>query len=295
MIAIYQNMEDRGIEEVTFRELEEASFNINRELIESEIIRLTRESETSKNRYNLANIKALKRFLNKILKNMGDGNSLEICWTVKDRIASAYPIEMISEMLYDVDISEYVEIKDEKLLLVDISKVSEIIAYQFVFRELGETNKSIEEKLNDTSLVSVNVSDSITSIIDKDIMLISKELKIGDSPFISYDRGTIKGYFGFKEYPIVKEIKASGKHINNTYREVITDSCREVATIIASSIIKTLSDRGVDFRLINVNEAKISMIIDKNIENDAIKDYIDNIEIRAFGRRFKVEPKIEIF
>ena len=98
MIEIIQHKVTNNELISNINKLEEIEVTINKSMVEHDINRLKAELENSINRYDKANIKALIKHLEKIVKQLNEESKLEICWNIsKDNKPTTYPIKFINE------------------------------------------------------------------------------------------------------------------------------------------------------------------------------------------------------
>lgn len=265
-----------------FTKINETSVSMNTEMIQKDIDRFKDELNKSCNKYDKANIEMIITYLKKLKKNINSESQFELCWSTSntDEIPHTYPVQLVNEPVYKLNTCNYIEIgASEKLVEIDLTDLADIIAFEFMYKDLGETHESIEELLKDCGIIGFESSKLLTDYFKDngdEIYKLSKIMRIGESPYASPDTKTIKDYFSSKEFKI------------KDYKDVVEYSCRYAATIIANTIIKNHSHND-KFKLLMVNATTIVFITDVV---DDVK--IDEITIRVFGRRFIVEPRISI-
>lgn len=287
MIEIIQQKVPVNTLSGTFTKMDEVAINVNVELIKKDIERLKVMRSEPKNKYDAANIKGLIAYLEKLLKNVLEDSTFELCWEVKDNIPQSYPLSLINEKAYGIDISNYIEVaENEKLVQMDMTDLADIIAFEIMARDLGETHESIEELLKDCGIIGFEPASLLTNFFKENgdrVYELSKSMKIGETPYYSYDTKKVHDYFSSKEFK-TKE-----------YREVVEYSCKYANTIIANTIVKNSLHCNIDIKLIIVNATNITFIVNATDEVNIKNSIIEEISVRAFGRRFKIEPDIQIF
>jgi len=279
-----------GSNELTsqFTKLNELKLIINKELIEKDMKRLDKELKVTRNKYNKHNIECLIVYLQKLLKNINDESILELCWSIskKDDLPFTYPLQLINEPLYSINMANYIEVdSNEKIIELDLTELCDIIAFEFMYKDLGETHDSIEELLHNCGIMGFEKADILLNFFNSNgdkIYELSKTMLIDDSPYKSPETKKIIDYFHTKEF------KAKA------YREVIEYSCRYASTIIMNSIIKNALQNGIGIKALMCNATTIALIANISNEVDINKQLLEEITIRVFGRRFTVEPKISI-
>lgn len=271
----------------SFSKLDEVEIPINIELVHKDIDRLHVYSKDVKNKYDKANIKALISYLEKLLKFINEQSILEICWNIKDDLPVSYPMSLINEKTYGINICNYIETNaDNKVVEIDLTDLADIIAFEFIARDLGETHESIEELLKTCGILGFTDSSLLTDFFKEngdDMYNLSKTMKIDDTPYMSYETHKIHDYFHSKEMKTTE------------YKDIVDYSCRYANTIIANNIMKNCLHHGIGCKLVMLNATNITVIVDSNDEVNIKQDIIDDISIRVFGRRFRIEPIISVF
>lgn len=263
----------------------EISLHVNKELIESDIERLKKELNETNNKFNILNIKALIKYLKKILKYTNEDSVFEIGWNIdKDNLPCTYPLKLFNEPLYKVDVCNYIELDDnEHIVEIDTTEVADIIAFEIMFKDLGETHDSIEHLLRYSSVVGLESSSTLTDFFNENgdkVYELSKSMKIGETPYYSPELNKVHDYFHSKTFK------------TSEYREVVKYSCTYASAIIANNIVKNATHNGLDIKMLMVNDTQISFIINTDIDN--CNKLLDEIYVRAFGRKFVVKPKISL-
>lgn len=287
MIEIIQQKVPANTLSGTFTKMDEVSVTVNSELIKKDIDRLKGMLAEPKNRYDAANLKGLIAYLEKLLKNVLEDSTFELCWELKDTIPESYPLNIINEKVYGIDICNYIEVaENEKLVQMDMTDLADIIAFEIMARDLGETHASIEELLKDCGIIGFEPASLLTDFFKENgdrVYELSKSMKIGETPYYSYDTKKVHDYFSSKEFK-TKE-----------YRDVVEYSCKYANTLIANTIVKNSLHCNIDIKMIMLNATSITFIVNATDEVNIKNNIIEEISVRAFGRRFKIEPDIQIF
>jgi hypothetical protein len=271
-----------------YKKMDEFGVTLNKQLIESDIQRLKSELTNSINKYDKMNINALITYLKKLLKNINENSEFELCWDIdKEGLPYTYPLQLINEKEYKINLCNYIELSDdEKLIEMDITELADIIAFEIMFKDLGETHESIEEELRNCSIIGFEPSSYLTNIFkanNDNMYKLSKVMKIDDTPYMNFETKKIHDYFNSKNFK------------STSYKEVVDYSCKYAATIITDSILKRATNNGIDVKILMINATNIMLICKSGESNQTLKDIlIDSISIRTFGRRFMIEPDINI-
>lgn len=258
---------------------------MNTDLINADLARLNHELERAVNKYDKKNLEYLIKRTKKLIDKINDSNTLELCSTYdSDNLFKSYPIQLIKEELYKIDDTNYIELgRNQRLIDISLKEIAELIAFEIMFRDLGDTHDSIEKILSDCGIVSSEESCIITDHFkDLDIASVyelSKYFSIEDTPYYSKECSVVKDYFNSKQFK------------TNKYRDVVSYSCRYAATIIGNSIMKRCSvSNKIDAYIIRVTDTSITLII--NDKSTDINKLIDDITLRSFGRHFKIKVSI---
>lgn len=280
MIQIQQDTQGLNGIETVIGKMGEVSINIDIDSLKSDIdameLKLTKPFSSKDKK----NIKAIRERLNKILNRTEDG-TLEIIWNVDNGTLKAYPFDLVHIPEYNIEMTDYVSVGDEHLVRVSYRDVLEIIALDMVYRELGETLVSMEEKLEDIGITVIHPSCELTKHFDENALNLSKVLRISNSSYCSADGREIYDYFGQKAFK------------SDFYRDVVGYSVKRALTIITSSILKVLNSHGIKYKLCSISESGIYFITDTEVEIDKIIN--ESAVVRAFGRKFEVKPKVTVF
>ena len=265
---------------------EQFQIKVNIEMINKDIERLNSEKGRF-NRTDDKNIKALIKYLNKIKSLADDNGFIELCWNSDDeRILELYPIPSVNEEIYSINLCNYIEIfENQNILMVELKSIADIIAYEFMYRDLGENHESIEELLKDCRLLGYGSASVLTDKFKNDgdnIYYLSKSMRIGDCPAVNKDKNVVYDYFNRKEF------KADG------YRNVVEYSCRYAALIILSNVIKNCIHCKIPYRLIMVTGTSFAILIDNKDNIDIKAELIDSVSIQAFGRKLIADIDISI-
>lgn len=270
-----------------YNKMDEITIVLNKELIKNDLDRLKEFEKEPKNKYDKANIKMLIAYLEKILKNIDEESAFEICWESRENIPHTYPVDLINEKAYGIDICNYIELsEDEKLVEMNMTDLADIIAFEIMSRDLGETHDTVEKLLSNCGIIGFEPASLLTDYFKSNgdqIFKLSKSMRIGETPYYSYETKKMHDYFSSKEFK-TKE-----------YKEVVDYSCRYANTIVMNTIIKNSLHSGTEIKVIMVNATNIAFVVSTTDEVNIKQNIIDEVSVRAFGRQFKIEPDIQIF
>lgn len=286
MIELLQHKVPSSTMEAPYNKMDEITIHLNKGIIEKDLERLRTLAEKPTNKYDKANINYLISYLQKLMKNINSESEFDMCWEIRDGLPYTYPLNLINERAYGIDICNYVELSEnEKLIHMNMKDLDDIIAFEFMARDLGETHESIEELLKNCGIIGFEPASLLTDFFKKNgdnVYELSKSMKIEKTPYYSYENRKVHDYFSSKEFK-TKE-----------YREVVEYSCKYANTIIANTLIKNATHRG-ETKLIMLNATDIALIVSVDSDEEIKQKILEEISIRSFGRRFKIEPCIQIF
>lgn len=273
---------------------EYCELKIHLESVIEDIDRLTNEAKSAYNDNDKANIKNLVSYLTKLKKHVGKEEAkLEITWHQgNDGLPSVYPLQFISYPVYGVETVNYIEVSgDEHIVNMDLSEMANLVAYEFIHRELGETHESIEKLLDESSLISANSTDVLNnkfSLENKGMYDLSKQLLIGNCIMFSVDDKTVYDYFHTRGF------KCTNK---TSYKDVVDYSCKYICTLIADHLIKKCKGLGVECKTLEISPNSLTFKVDKTKkpELDIKNQVIEDIDIQVFGRMFRLNIPVNIY
>lgn len=272
-----------------YSKIEENKLTMNVDLINKDLERLKGYLNDTKSTYDKNNIKALIKYLEKLLKNIEDDSTFEMCWNFsnKEELPCSYPLSLINEKAYGINTCNYIEINEnEKLIEFDMQDLADIIAFDFMYKDLGESHDTIEDLLKDCGIVGYESADVLLNYFKStgdNMYKLSKTMKMEDTPYYSFETKRISDYFHSTEFK------------GNSYKDVVEYSCKYANSIIANAIIKRCKHFSLNGKLLMLNATNIAIMVTMSEEINVRKEILDDISIRVFGRHFLIEPKISVF
>lgn len=229
----------------------------------------------------IKNLSDIIMYLERLLKRTESNDKpIAISWRFDNNVIRSYPIEMKNIPEYGMYTTDYINLGTDQMISLDYSSLADIIAFEIMFKDLGEDHSSIEEKLKDVGIVTVTKCSAITKYFNESPYKLSKMLKISDSPYLVPGTENIIDYFGRTEFP-AKE-----------YRDVVSYSCKCVMAFIVEALLKKCSANKIKVSLCGVFETGIYLMTNKDVDKDELGEAI---YVRVFGRKLEVVPKIQIF
>lgn len=266
---------------------EEIKVLMNKDLIKKDIDRLKNMLNDAVNRYDEANIKALIKYLKKLCDNIDDNSELEMCWVKNGKLVKSYPLNLINEKLYGIDLCNYIELdKKEHLVEIDTTELADIMAFEFMYRDLGEDHDSIEALFSESPVIGFIDSEILTKYFKENgdkVFELSKSMRVGNTPYFQFDNHKIHDYFDIAEFD------------KDTYRDVVNFSCTVANMLVVDELIKNSVNNRTTMKLLMVDSTHIAFIATGTSKESIEKMVLDNISIRSFGRQFAIKPDVQIF
>ena len=272
-----------------YSKFNEIQVSMDKGLIDKDINRLSEELKITKNKFNKSNLEFLIQYLKKLEKKIVDGSLYEFCWQygTKDNLPSIYPLEFINEPLYKIATVNYLTVGgSNKLVEIDLSMLADIIAFEIMFKDLGETHESMEEILKDCGILGLDdtrVLEEHFKLESESIYDLSKKLRVSESPYLSSENGKLHDYFHTKDFN------------GDSYKDVVNYSCRYATAMILASIIRNAETFNLPMKPLMASAKHIAfMVTPTNKDVDIKEELIEKISVRTFGRKFLVKPIINI-
>ena len=288
MVLLRQNdYELTGLTQA-IQKLGTVEIDLNKQIIEEDLIKLSKLRQSPKNETDLNNIDNISKYLKRLRSRISMNGKYHITWLYEDWQIKCYPLSLIDFKEYNIKASDYINITQNKLVKIDYSEAYQIIAFDMMFRDLGYTDASIEKDLEDIGLTVISPSSRIQSYIDEDALRLSKVFKIGNSPYANFDGSLSWDYF----YTAMDDGKP---FYSKKYRDCVERSVNVAISIIVKSLLDNFNSFNIDFRPCTFTEEGFYIFVDSSMSKEKLKSLLDNVIVRSFGRKFEVKPKIELF
>jgi len=244
---------------------------------------------SNKNKYDRENLLSIVNYLEK-LTSIVYNNKIELTWGISKKLnlPITKPVILYKEKTYSFDALAYYLI-EPFISYVDVNLygLAELIAFEIIFRDLGETNSSIEELLHNCGIIGVSDGDLLLKYFaDKGYKPYedSMVMKIEDSPYIIRDNGALKDYFGSRS------IKTK------YYRDIVEYSCMLASTIVADNILKNAANKSINIQMLAILPTCVRFLVGESVSEECIlRDLIGKIDIRIFGRRFRLSNNVAVY
>lgn len=246
-------------------------------------IKTTGISKSHKN-----NLEQIQKYLENLSKTVDSEGGIELTWKYTKGRLSCSPISLLNCRPYKINAVDYINVGCQTLFQIDYKDVYELIAFEMMYRDIGETHESMEERLKNIGILTVSPSRIITDIFDGESPVeMSRYMKISDSPYAT-DNGRLSWDYFYS---------AGGEQTafqSMTYKEC-TDKTFEIITLILTkSILGNFIKCGIQAQVCAIDTDGF-YIISTPDSREAIEKNLDSVVVRIFGRKFEVKPKIRTF
>ena len=133
MIEIIQHSIDESVLLAPYNKMDDIPLNMNKDIIIKDKNRLEEMMKNPVNVTDAGNIKALIKYLSKLIKILDKDKNFEIAWGVKDGLPISYPLPLITEKAYGIYTANYIEVaEDEHVVEVNLHNLADLLAYSFM-------------------------------------------------------------------------------------------------------------------------------------------------------------------
>lgn len=255
--------------------------NFDTSLIDDDIIKMSRKNDIAKyevTRKNtnmiINNLEHMKKEINKRGKK-----GIEVWWHLEGNRIKSKPIEFISVRNYGINTVEYVERQEDAIVCIDYSEVMSVLALEIVYRDLGISFKSMENKLKDISIIGVNDIAKLKNEITLPDCEVMRSFRVEQTDYQSKHTNELVDYFG----------NNVGEDI--LYNKALQSSYNQAMSIITTSIISNANKLNLDMNIVSVLEDRIYL----SNASSKLRECIETICLKVFGRLFEIVPEIVIY
>ncbi len=291
MIELYQRKVSDSELSSALTRLDEFEITIDKDIVNKDKKMLQEFIKKSHNDINTRNIRTLDKYLDKLLKSCNNEESkLEICWTTSkdNKLPYTYPVSIVNYPTYSINSCNYISLgENDKLIEINLLPLCNLIAFELMYKDFGETHESIEELLKDYNLIAIHDSSVFNDLLkdcspEMSIYDMAQHMRIEDCAYKTFETGEVNDYF------------YSTRFKTNRYSEVVNYSCHYAAILIANSIIKGYLRAVKDYKMLMISDTSIAFVVttDKDIN---VNDVVEPISVRLFGRKFLVRPEVNVF
>lgn len=283
MIQIYQGQLNMGHFPNIVNKHSEVEVDIAVDFLDSDIQKLQGILNDCKSSYERKDLTKTLNILNKLKAKTVDGK-FTILWVIdKNKVLRSYPIDLAEKLTHNIKVTDYIKNFDGMYTLkLDYSEALELIAFDMMYRDLGFTREDIEEKLSNIGLTSISPASIILNLLEGESAIEdSSFMKIESSPYATTDAAMCNDYFNIKMFD------------SGNYKDCVDFSCRYAMTAIASDVLQIINTECSNYNLCSISNNSIYIMLPDNVIRN-IKDKIEQVVIRVFGRKFNVMPNISI-
>lgn len=206
-------------------------------------------------------------------------------WTVENDALIAKPFKFKAMRDLGIDTINYVIKRDDKTVVISYKELWDLLALQIAHRDLDFNTKDIDKKLieNGYSLSSIYGTSGLFDITMHNAYDEAIGLKIGDTQYTDISKSNGKQYINY-----------FGKVIDTEYyRDVIQSSIDTAMLMILTHCLDKVK-RNCSIEFMGIIDDRIYFNTD--MSNSELEDsIIDRILVRAFGRYFEIQPKVELY
>lgn len=285
MLIINQNYKpDKSISRQFGEEIN--TLTVYKKAVQNDIAEMRNKYEAAKGMFNRSNIERIIGYLVKLESLISEDETLDICWCEnKNGSVTTYPItlEVIKE--YGINAIRYAVVDENSAVVyADNSMLADMIAYEMMYRDLGDNIEDIENELMECKITSVESSTRMRNLfshMDISPYKLSRDIKVIDSPYKGIETGKLVKYFTCDEERL-KE--------NEKYHEVVYEVCKKINIIIMMEI--TSNVRGVT--PLCVGDTYYGFRVDRD-KLDKATQIASEVCIRVFGRTFNIGTELEVY
>ena len=288
MLILKQNSHDIGNLATLLNKYGNTNISMNRDIISDDIQKLERGLIRAENKSDLNNMKGIMNYLSKLSKKIDENGNYQMVWQFANWKIYSYPMGLRHFPEYNIKASDYIVIGKQSLIRIDYREAFRLIAFEITHRDFGVESEDIEEGLKDVGLLTISNIDLIQRYYnEEDPLKMSKVFRIGDSQYASKNGNLSYDYFG-------TALDDGEPFTSGYYRDCVGRSIDVAICIIVKQLIDAFVNNGIYFQICSLSEDGLYFLVE-NQQTKNVQDCIENIVVRAFGRRFEIQPGVEIF
>lgn len=287
MINIYQGMDDVVNKQTNLTRHGKSQFKINTELIKADRERLNKYMERTGNKHNKINIMRILNYLDMFERSLL-GNKLKLNFSYnKEELLVTTPVNLMNFEDYNVRMCDYLVAEDGEFVRVDFEDIRNILAFELGKEDLGFSFERLESELADLNVVTPHEIDRLKEVweteigkrVYEEVMVMAAE----ESCYYNKAKDEIYDYLQHKKFD------------GNKYYEALDYSCRRVMTVIAGSLMSTLSN-GIRYKLCEVTSQGITLYsVDRESTKYIEKELKKSIIVTCVGRKFLVNGNVTVY
>ncbi len=287
MIVIQEVDVDNKKLDNLLKKMGKTQYSMNKQLIIDDINKLTKRSAAENTRVGRSNLKNTIKYLERMYSLISTDESIGVEWEVIDNKIKTYPLQFINVDVYNINTMDYFIRGDKSSVLIDYTRMMDMIAFQISYKDMGITLETMEDILKDTGIIAIYDAEIILSNIPELTHYKSKAISIKNCNFIN--DASKEGVLFF---PCNKSKIAS-----KTYREILEKSYNEAMKRVTYYILKEVSntpDMRDSVLLGCVFEKSIHYVVSE-LTPGIISALSQPILIKILGRKFEFKPTIRIY
>lgn len=257
-------------------------YNFNEHLILDDIDKLKEWESQAVTAIRLENLKKIRKYLDTMAKRASKG-PFSVDWILSGNRIISVPVEIRRAKMYNIQATDYIDINNESIISLDYSEILNIIAYEIAYTDFDVSIDDIEEVLKDVGIITIYPRKILSKLIDEKTYEKSLVMRIGDTPYLAPNKKTIYSYFG-------DELTNDGK-----YFRVINESCSTAISIIVENILNKINRMGYNIKIYGVFEDSVYFMLPDGRSKEIEKELSEPVIVRAFGRKFEVTPKVQVY
>lgn len=284
MITIQQDTSDTSGIEMLANKYGPIDIKVDWDAIDSDVDKLKEKAKNPLSKFDKQNILVVKKRIEDLINKSNDDMHISLNWKLENFVLRSNPIQLDSIPEYSIEMIDYVSISEGQLVRVSYYEMLKAMAFDMMYRDInvGTTLKEIDTKLEEVGITGVYPVAELLKHCQDDAFMLSKQLRVGSSPYKEQDTHKIIDYFSRQHF--------DGKY----YRQAVDYSARYAYTVISKGIMNKLGRSGEECRLISITDSGIYFAT--NCDEDKLHNLLgESVVVRAFGRRFEVKPKIIFF